>query len=69
VQSFMQRQSLTFPALLDRDGVASTALRVIGLPVTLLLDREGRALWKALGAREWDTPPTRAYLDRLLAAP
>jgi len=69
VQSFMTRQNLTFPALLDRDGAASATLRVVLLPVTLLLDREGRALWKALGAREWDTPPTRAYLDRLLAAP
>jgi thiol-disulfide isomerase/thioredoxin len=69
VQGFMTQQQLTFPALLDRDGSASAMLRVVMLPVTLLLDREGRALWRAIGAREWDTPPTRAYLDRLLAAP
>ncbi len=68
-QSFMQQQRLTFSTLLDRDGAASAALRLIGLPVTMLLDRDGRLLWRALGAREWDTPPTRAYLDRVLATP
>ena len=69
VQGFMTEQRLTFPTLIDRDGSASAILKVRLLPVTLLLDHEGRALWRALGAREWDTPPTRAYLDRLLAKP
>jgi cytochrome c biogenesis protein CcmG/thiol:disulfide interchange protein DsbE len=68
VQDFMLEQALTFPALLDRDGNAATALRVIGLPMTFLLDRERRILWRAIGEREWDTSATRAYLDQLLAS-
>jgi hypothetical protein len=39
---------------------------VRGLPVTFLVDREGRLLWKAIGAREWDGPDGRAYLDTVL---
>lgn len=42
-------------------------MREQALTFPALLDGESRILWRAIGEREWDTPPTRAYLDRLLA--
>jgi hypothetical protein len=40
-----------------------------GLPVSLLIGRDGYIVWKAIGAREWDTPEMRSYLDRVVGSP
>lgn len=64
----VKRFSLTFPAVLDARGEAARALGVRGLPVSALLDRDGRILWKAMGPREWDGAESRAYFEKLLAS-
>jgi len=66
VQNFLKVNGVTFVSLLDRDGAVSMKYRVRGLPVTFLLDREGRMLWKAIGAREWEGPHGRAHLEEVL---
>ena len=68
VKAFMQELHLTFPAVLDRKGAVTAAFSVRQLPVTYLVDRDGKILWKALGERTWDGPPSRGYFDRLLVA-
>jgi len=35
---------------------ASGKLRTVGIPTTLLLDREGRERWRKTGPAEWDSP-------------
>lgn len=45
---------------------ASFAVR--GLPVTYLVDRDGKILWKALGERRWDGPDSLGYFGRVLAS-
>jgi thiol-disulfide isomerase/thioredoxin len=69
VRRFVQDLKLSFPIAVDIGGAASRALRIRGLPATFLLDPEGKLLWKALGAREWNSADGRAYLDRLLPLP
>jgi thiol-disulfide isomerase/thioredoxin len=66
VRGFMQELRLSFPALVDTDAAMSRAFGVRGLPVSFLLDREGRILWKAIGSREWDSSHGRTYLDDAL---
>ena len=44
----------------------ASSLGVRGLPVSWLLDRDGRILWKAIGSREWDSAAGQAYFDKLL---
>ncbi len=66
VQGFMKELQLTFAAVLDSNGAVSDAFKVRGLPMTFLLDREGRILWRALGPREWNGADGRAYFERLL---
>ncbi|RMF88322.1 MAG: TlpA family protein disulfide reductase [Nitrospinota bacterium] len=68
VEEFMQEFQLHFPALLDSEGVAGTAYRVIGLPTTYILDRKGRIVASVVGSREWDSEEAYAFFDRLLAA-
>ncbi|HZQ06858.1 MAG TPA: TlpA disulfide reductase family protein [Anaerolineae bacterium] len=41
VRSFLGELSLTFPVLLDKDGIAETAYHVLGLPTSFFIDRRG----------------------------
>jgi len=40
----------------DTGGDVTAKLRAVGVPLTLLVDREGRELWRKLGPAEWDQP-------------
>ena len=66
VRAFLEKLGVSFTTILDTDGAVSGTYRVRGLPVTFLVDREGRLLWKAIGAREWDGPHGRAHLEEVL---
>ena len=69
IQRFVRELSLSFPIGEDPEGAAAHAFGVRGLPVTYLLGRDGRILWKAIGSREWDTPASRAYFEEILQGP
>jgi hypothetical protein len=43
------------------------ALEAVGLPATLLLDREGREIGRHLGAVKWDSPEVVEDLRRKIA--
>ena len=66
VAKFVKELRLTFPAVLDGDGTASRAFAVRGLPVTYLVDRDGRILWRAFGSREWNNQAARKYFAAIL---
>ena len=40
----------------DQSGQAASALGAVGIPLTLLVDREGREIGRKLGPAEWDSP-------------
>jgi len=46
----------------DQSGEALTKLGAVGIPWTLLVDRDGRELWRVVGSAEWDKP---AALNRI----
>ena len=54
---FISRYRWTFPNLSDPDGVAGAEWELVGLPVTVILDAEGRITSKLRG------PQTEAKLD------
>jgi len=56
VKAFYDRiQLTTLGVYLDSSGKVSTDLKIPGLPTTLLIDPEGRALGVRVGAAEWDS--------------
>jgi peroxiredoxin len=67
VRPFVQELKLTFPAVLDTKGAVSREYGIRALPVSFLVGREGNILWRAMGGREWDTPPLREYFGRAVA--
>ncbi len=60
---------LTFPLILDPQGEIQGAYGVIGLPTTFLIARDGRAVARAIGPRDWGGPQARALIRALLMEP
>lgn len=52
---------------LDATSTAFPALGVIGLPTTLLIDREGREIGRLIGPADWDTPEMVTVLKSFIA--
>jgi thiol-disulfide isomerase/thioredoxin len=50
----------------DRSGNFGRQAGVLGLPVTLLLDREGREIGRILGEADWNSPDAKAILNRVI---
>lgn len=68
VQPFFQRTGLTHLAIyLDREARSMPALKITGLPTTVLVDPAGREIARWPGAREWDQPATVAEIDEHIA--
>ena len=54
VVQFMADLGLDFPVLLDTESTVTNAWPVKGLPTTVVVDPQGRMVYRAIGAREWD---------------
>ncbi len=67
VRTFLQELKVSFPALLDADGSVAFTYGIRPLPATYLIGRNGKILWRAFGAREWDNAASRQYFSRLLS--
>ena len=52
--------------MLDRSGNFSRRAGVLGLPATLILDRQGREIARLLGDADWDSPEAMAILRRVI---
>lgn len=53
VRKFKEKFKLSFPILLDEDGVVASYYGVRGLPATYFIDRDGYLYAVAMGARDW----------------
>lgn len=67
VRRYGKDLDLTFALVLDPDGKINTAYGVVGLPTTIVVGRDGRAVALAVGPREWASAPARAIIEALLA--
>lgn len=66
VMEFANDLELTFDILHDRSGQVELDYQATGLPETVILDREGVIVHKAIGPVEWDDPVHKARFKRLL---
>jgi len=51
---------------IDQSAAAQRALHVLGIPTTLLLDRNGQELGRLAGPAEWDSPEMVEFLRGLI---
>jgi thiol-disulfide isomerase/thioredoxin len=52
---------------LDGSGKAMRELGVIGLPTTLIVDREGREIGRLIGPAEWDAPDMIEFVSCIIS--
>jgi peroxiredoxin len=68
VRSFVKRLKLSFPVVLDPDSKVSDLYQVSGLPVSYLIDREGRLVEVITGSEDWMNEKAIARIESLLSA-
>lgn len=66
VAGFLAAGRPPFDVLLDRDGATAAAWHAAGVPVTYLLDRQGRLLAGKVGAMQWDSADMQRLIRRAL---
>jgi len=66
VRAFVKEHGITFAVLLDPETRIESAYPVAGLPITFVIDREGRIRESVLGPRAWDKPEFTSEFRQLL---
>jgi peroxiredoxin len=66
VRTFMQEFMISFPALLDADGSVASTYGIRPVPATYLISPDGKIVWRAFGAREWDSNDAFKYFCHVL---
>ncbi|MBT8364726.1 MAG: TlpA family protein disulfide reductase [Deltaproteobacteria bacterium] len=66
VIKFKEKFKLSFPILLDTDGVVASYYGVNAIPATYLIDRAGYLYAAALGARDWASEDAFLLIKHLL---
>ena len=70
VRQVAQERRYIAPVLLDPSGEVTGKRYGVWAPPTLFfVDRQGRLLGRAIGARKWDSPSGRAFVQTLLRLP
>ena len=67
IRGYAKEINLTFPLVLDPKGEINAAYGVIGLPTTFLVGRDGRAVARTVGPRDWQSAPAKAIIQALLS--
>jgi thiol-disulfide isomerase/thioredoxin len=57
----------TLAMYLDSSGLALRTLSALGLPTTLLIDREGGEIGRLIGPAEWDSPQMVEFVSCVVA--
>jgi thiol-disulfide isomerase/thioredoxin len=57
-KAFLQQAKTSFPHFIDNRLFLENMLGADRIPLTLLVDAQGRVLYKVYGTREWDSPET-----------
>ena len=66
VQDFVDTNNLTFPVLMDSDGVAEKLYPSFTIPFTYVIDKDGRVAARVDGAKNWASNETFLALDILI---
>ena len=66
VKNFMQELKLNFPVLLDPDMEVLRLYRMVGIPASFLIDKQGIVRHREVGYRDWTTPESRKLLETIL---
>lgn len=66
VKQFIAEQKMTYPNVLDPQGNLAALLQSTMLPTSVLLDRNGKIVWKLIGAIPHDDPELKSAIEKAL---
>ncbi len=66
VQEFVDKYKLSFPVLLDTEGVAEKLYPSFTIPFTYVIDKQGRVVARVDGAKNWESSETFEAVEHLL---
>ena len=66
VLPFMKKHKLSFPALTDPKGVMKNLYRIIAVPESFIIDKNGIIVEEIIGPRDWATPGAIRYFRNLI---
>ena len=69
VVPFMEKHGLTFPALIDPQGITKAAYNLTGVPESFIINQKGLLAQKIVGPLDWASPEVLGYLQGLINAP
>jgi peroxiredoxin len=67
VTSFMRKNNLNVPVLLDPDHSVASSYGTYKFPETYIVDRQGVVRYKIIGPRNWLDPSTVQMLNNIIA--
>ena len=67
ISQFLQRETVALPIVLDTQKDVAREWNVGGLPMTFVVDAQGRVRYSAFGARDWSDETARKLVERLIA--
>ena len=69
-KAFLAETGATHLALYtDPSGKLFSKIKAVGMPTTLLIDREGREIGRLVGPADWNSPEAQALIRAAIAAP
>ena len=67
IERFFEEEGIEdLPILLDKNSAIARSMAVLGLPVTVLIDAEGREVGRLTGGADWASPEAAAVIDALI---
>jgi thiol-disulfide isomerase/thioredoxin len=64
-EAFLKNHKVKLPVFRDSDVVMLKSFGAYGLPMTVLIDPDGKVIAKAEGPAEWDSPEAVKYFKRI----
>jgi thiol-disulfide isomerase/thioredoxin len=68
-QAWLRQSNATISHYIDRDLELEHMLGASRLPLTVFVAPDGRVLARVYGAKDWDGPEARRYIERVFATP
>jgi len=65
-RKFIQKHRYRFPVLLDPAGKTLDLFEIHRIPATVIIDKKGRMVGRAIGPRDWSSPDVFSLIDQML---
>ena len=65
-KKFIQKHRYRLPVLLDPAGKTLDLFEIHRIPATVIIDKKGRTIGRAIGPRDWSSPEVFSLIDQML---